>query len=81
MDIKKNIDQQEHLKCDCQNMSISQYERIKEMNDCQNSLTLEISSQVKHIETLSMEANLNDEKIKSQNDLLQLTTEKLHETL
>lgn len=46
-----------------------------------NTVSLECVNQQKQVECLGLEAQMNEEKIRSCNDLLQMTSEKFHDTL
>lgn len=77
MDAKKQIDYQEQHKCDCQNASMAQIEKIKELADAQSALTLECVEAQKRLEALGMDHRVNDESIRKSCDLLQMTNDKL----
>lgn len=47
MDSKKMIDGQEQMKCDLQNISLAQFDKIKEMSDHYNALSIECVNQQK----------------------------------
>jgi len=80
MDVKKQIDCQEHLKCECQNVGLAQYEKIKELSDYHNTMSIDCVNAQKQIETLLLEAQMNEEKIRSASDLLHMTSERMNET-
>ena len=80
MDLKKQIDCQEHLKCDCENISLAQFEKIKELSDQHAQLSLTCAESQKRIEGLEAEHRLNDDNIKKSCDLLHYTSEQVNET-
>jgi chromosome segregation ATPase len=80
MDIKKQIDSQEFLIGDGQNVALAQCQKIKEQGEYFTSLTVECSEQIKRIDTLNIEVQMNNDNIKSASELLATTTEKSNQT-
>lgn len=76
MNLKKEIDVQEHVANDCKNMSINQLEALKDLTDQGKQLHAECVSLSTKCQSQELELKCNEETIAKNHDLLNMLNEK-----